>query len=146
RFFYHENKIGHCRRIYGSSGTGSHDRRQLRNDSRTLYISVKDIRVSSQRSHSFLNPGPSTVVQSDERSTILQSPVHDLTDLPRIGLRKRSAENRKILSKNIDDPPIDGAGARHHTISHNFSISHTKVAGAVSHKPVKFFETSRIQK
>ncbi len=82
---HHRNEICDGGRINGSSCTRTHNSRQLRNYTGSFYISVKNICVSSKRNYTFLNTGSAAVIQTNNGRAILNSEVHNFTNLFSVG-------------------------------------------------------------
>ncbi len=83
---YHENEVGHRRRIDRATGAGTHDHRDLRHDTGGHDVALEDVSVAAEGSNAFLDTGTTRVIQADHRSTNLHRLVHDLADLLGMGL------------------------------------------------------------
>jgi hypothetical protein len=55
--FYHEDKVGHGRRIDRTTGTGAHDHRNLWHHAGRQHIALEYLRVATQGRHTFLDTG-----------------------------------------------------------------------------------------
>ena len=71
--------------------------------------------------------------------------VHDLADLGCVGLGQRSAEDRKILGKDVDQPPLDPALTGHDPVAGILLLGQAKIGGPVRHEPVELDEAAIIE-
>ncbi|MNX87926.1 hypothetical protein D3C86_1198780 [compost metagenome] len=134
RMLYHQDEIGNSRRIYRTAGTRPHDRRQLRNYTRSLYIAIEDIGIATKRNYSFLDTRTTTVVQSDHRSAVLHGQIHDLTDLLCLRFGKAATEYCKVLREDVNQSSVYRTITRYHTITQVLFIFHAEVCATVLHK------------
>lgn len=78
--FDHDSKVGHSRTVNRSSGTGSIDDRDLRNDSGAGHIAIKNVGIAGQGANTFLNAGTTAFIEADNRTTGLLGQVHYFAD------------------------------------------------------------------
>ncbi|KAF1747562.1 hypothetical protein GCK72_024027 [Caenorhabditis remanei] len=77
----HESEVSESRRVDGTSGTWSHDHRDLWDNSRSENVLLEDVGISGKRLNSLLNTGTTRVVESDDWSPDEHSLSHDFDDL-----------------------------------------------------------------
>ena len=87
RIARHENKIGDRRRIHSAARAGPHDRADLRNHAAGQRISQKNIGVTRQRHHAFLDARAARIVEANHGRAVAHRQVHDLADFQGIGFR-----------------------------------------------------------
>jgi len=126
--FNHQRKIGHCRRINGTTGTRSHNCRKLRYNTRRLNISEKYIGITAQRSNAFLNSRSSRVVQTNNWRTNFYGLIHNFTNFFGMRFRERSAKNRKILCKYINQSSVNCTISSNNTITKIEFFFHAKIS------------------
>ncbi len=78
---HHDGEVGQRRGIDGPAGAGAENTRQLRDNPRGLDIAQENLGVAGQALDSLLDAGPSRVVETDHRGTVLHGHIHDLADL-----------------------------------------------------------------
>ena len=83
--FHHQSKVCQGRRVNGATGTRTENTGNLRNDTRSKYVTLEDFSVASQGINTFLNTCTARVVDTDTRSTHFHGLVHNLTDFQRHG-------------------------------------------------------------
>ena len=71
--------------------------------------------------------------------------IHDLADFFRVGLRKRAAEDSKILAEHKHHPAVDRAIASHHAVAGNPLLVHAEIVATMLDEHVPFFKRARIQ-
>src|SRR4029453_18977905 len=113
----HEDKVCDGRRVDGTSGAGAHYYRDLRDHAGSEDVAGEDLAVALQRDHALLDAGAAAVVDADERGAVLHREIHHFADLFAGDLRKRAAEDREVLRKDVYEPPVDLAEANHDGVS-----------------------------
>jgi len=141
----HEDEVGDGGRIDGASGAGAHDRGNLRHHAAVERVAQKNVRISGQRRHAFLNASASRIVQANHGSTNLRGEIHDLDDLRGVCFRERSAEYGEILRKNVNQAAFDAAIAGDETVALEFLLGHAEIVAAVRDQLVGFFEGAVIE-
>ncbi len=137
---HHHDEIRDRGRIDGAAGTRSHDGGDLRDHSGCQRIAKKDIGVTAERKHAFLNSRTAGIVEPDHRRSHLHGEIHDLADFPGIGFAERAAKNREVLSENIDQTAVDAAVSAHDSIAGILLRLHSEIAAAMLDELVDFFE------
>src|SRR5690606_27987204 len=94
---HHKNEVCHCRRIYCSPSTRTHDKGYLRNNPGSLHIAMKNVGVSRQGLNTLLNSGAARVVDSNNGNFILNGKIHNLANLLGIGFSQSSAPAGEVL-------------------------------------------------
>ena len=143
---HHDDEVGDGRGVDRPAGAGSHDDRDLGNDPGTLDIPSEDLPVAAQADHPFLNPGAAGIIEADDGRPVAQGQVHDLADLFTEGAAQTSAENRKVLGEDIDQPAVDAAVSGYHPVSENLLVFHTEIRTAMDYEFIEFLESPLIQK
>ncbi len=87
-FLYHKNKVGKGGRVASSTGTRAENGGNLWNHTTCHRILIEDIRITGKAFDTFLNTSAARIVQSDNRSTILQGKLLHFHNLPGIGSRQ----------------------------------------------------------
>ena len=141
----HQHEVGDGRRIDGTSGAWSHDRRNLRNHAAIQRVAQENVGIPRQRHHAFLNPRPARIIQPNHRRAHFRRQVHDLHDLSRIRLRQRSAEHREVLGKHIDQPPLNAAVASDKSVAVDFLLGHAEIIAPVRDQFVGLLERALIE-
>ena len=142
---HHQHEVGDRGRIHRASRARPHDRRNLRHHSAIQRVAQKNIRVSRQRHHAFLNPRSAGIVQPDYRRAHLRRQVHDLYNLPRIRFRQRSAKHGEVLRKHVHEPPFDAPVASDESVAVDFLFGHAEVIAAVGDQLVGFLERAFVE-
>ena len=143
--FHHQNKIGQCRRINGTTGTRSHDRANLWNHSGCHRIAQEYLGISGQRTYSFLNSCASRVIQSDDRRSHLHSHVHHLANLLCMRFRKSSSKHGEILCEYINQALANHTISRHNAVSGKFLLFHTEIGTPMSYQLIQFDKRTFLQ-
>ncbi len=79
------------------------------------------------------------------RSAGLQRQVHDLDDLPGVGLRQRSAEDREILREDVSRAAMNQAPAGDEAVAVDHLILHAEIARVMAHQLVGFLERALVE-
>ncbi len=143
---HHYSEISHRRGIHRSAGTGPHNGRNLRNNTRSLYVSIKDICIAAQRPNAFLNACATRIVQPNHRCANTNSVIHYFTDFLCVGFRKCPSKNRKILCKNIYQTTVDCSVTRNNAITVIQFLLHIKISGSVGYEYAHFFKGAFVEK
>ena len=80
-----------------------------------------------------------------DRCAVLHGQIHDFADLLCLRLGQGAAEHGEILRVDVDQPPVDGAVARHYAVAEDLLLDHAEVVAAVRHKAVKLDKAALIQ-
>ena len=142
----HEDEISDGRRIDRPACAGSHDSGELRNDTRGKRVAQENIRVACERDDALLDAGAAGVVEPDDGRPNPHRRIHDLDDLGSVRLRKRSAEDGKVLCIDENGAAVDGAIASDEAIAWDALLVHPEVRGAVGDELVRLLEGARIEK
>ncbi|CCY02038.1 predicted acetyl-CoA carboxylase [Prevotella sp. CAG:924] len=84
----HEDEVGQGRAVDSTTGTRTHDGRDLGNDTRGKDVALEDFTVACQGGDTLLNTGTARIVHADDGSAVLHSHIHYLADLLSHGLRE----------------------------------------------------------
>ena len=142
---HHHNEIRNRRRIHRASRARTHDRGNLRNHSAVQRVPQKNIRVTGERHHSFLNARAAGVIQSYERRAHFCRQVHDLHNLRRIGLGKRSTKHGEVLSEDEHQASFDPSVAGDESVSVIFLLLHAKIMRTVCDQLIRLLERALIE-
>src|SRR5262249_12093476 len=105
----------------------------------------EDLRVAGERNDTLLNSGAPGIVQTDDRSPVLDREIHDLADLVGVRLGERAAEDGEILSEDVHGTSVDGSGAADDAVSRNLRLFHAEIARAVSDEWIELEEGTRVE-
>jgi len=133
---HHENKVGQCGRINGTSRTGAQNHRDLGDDSGADGVSEEDFTITGKRVDSFLNAGTPGVIDANEGHLHLQGMVHDFGDFPGMHQAQRPTGNRKVLSKNTYMSSVNSSGTGDNTVTVELNFIHVKIPCIVLHKHI----------
>ena len=143
--FDHKDKVGHRGAVHSPARAGPHDQADLRDHAGGFDIALEHFGVSGKRGDTFLNTRPTGIVDANQRRAVLHSHILNFADFLGVGFRQRAAKHRKVLREHIDQPPVDCAPTRYHTIPRRLLFFHAKIGTAVGDEHVEFFETALIQ-
>ena len=144
-FFHHKNKIGQRRRIAGSSGTRSEDRRNLRNHSRGHRILIENGSISGQTADPFLNTGTTRIIQGNYRRSVFQCQLLHLDDLRGIRSAQCSSVSGKVISIDKHLASVYLAIPRNDPVTRYFVLFHTEIGTTVNDKLIQFDKCPLIQ-
>ena len=145
RVLDHVDEVGHRRGIDRAAGAGPHDHGNLRYSARGLDIAPEHVRIAAERGDALLDAGPAGIVETDQRSAVLHSQIHDLADLLGMRFAQRAAKHGEILAEHIDHPAFDGAPAADHAIAGDDGLGHAEFGRTVSNEHIVFFEAAGIE-
>ena len=144
-FLHHEDEVGQCRRIAGTTGTRTEDSRDLRNHSRSNGILVENRGITRNTSYTFLNTGTTRVVQGNHRCTVLQCQFLYLYNLAGTGSTQRTAVYRKVIGIYIYQTSVDLSVSTNDSVTRNVVLFHTEISTVVNHKLVDFVERTLVE-
>ena len=144
-FASHENEISDRRGIDGAAGARAHDGANLGDDSAGKRIAQKNISVTRERSHTFLNACAPGIVEPDDGRSVAHGKVHDLTNLQRVGFGERAAEYGEVLRENVNEPAINAAKAGDEAVARGTLLLHAEIDAAVTDKFVQLLERAFVQ-
>ena len=142
---HHEDEVGHGGRVHRAARARTHDERDLGDDPGGEHVALKDLRISAERGHAFLDPRAARVVQADDRGAHLDRVVHDLADLLGVRLGERAAEHREVLAEHEHEPAVDGAVSGDHAVAGHPPFRHAEVDAAVLDEHVPFLERAGVE-
>ena len=131
--------------VAGTTGAGSQNHGNLRNDARSERIAGKDAAVTVEGVHAFLDTGATAVVDAHERGHGFKSQVHRLANLLRMGRTERTATHGKVLGCDIDGPSVDLAVAGHDAVTKN-SLGFGEIEARRDAEGANFTEGSLVEK
>ncbi len=88
---------------------------------------------------------PAGIIQPNDRRAHLGRQVHDLDDLSRVRLRKRSPEHGEILGENINQPALNAPISGDESVAVNLLLGHAEVVAAVGDELVGFLERALVE-
>ena len=141
----HQDEVGDRRRIDGAAGARAHDGGNLRDDSAVQGVAQKNVGVSGERHHAFLNARAAGVVQADHGRAHLCGEVHDLDDLGGVGFGERSAEDGEVLGEDEDEAAFDASVAGDEAVAVDLLLGHAEVVAAVRDQLVGLFEGAVVE-
>ena len=75
----HESEVSEGRRVHGTTNTGAHDHRELRDHSRGVDIALEDLCVAGERFNTLLNASASRVIETNNWGSHKHGLVHNLS-------------------------------------------------------------------
>ncbi len=141
----HENKIRDRWRIHRAARARAHDRADLRHHAARQRVAQKNICVTRERHHAFLNPRAARIVQPNHRRALPHRQIHNLRNLRSIRLRKRPAKHGEVLRENINEAAIDAAVAGDEAVARRTLLLHPEIGAMVPHKFVELLEGAFIE-
>ena len=144
--FGHQNEVGKSRGVNGTAGARTKDHGDLRNDPRSKDVTLKDLTISGERGDTLLNTSAATVVHANDRSTVLHSHIHNLTDLLCHCLGERTTVDREVLGIDINKTTVDSSGTGYDTITEELLLLHAEVVTTVKLEHVVFLERILVYK
>ena len=141
----HEDEVGDGGGVDRASGAGAHDGGDLRDDARRENVAQKDVGVTGERHHAFLNARSAGVVETDDGSADAHGHVHHLDDLGGVGFGERAAEDGEVLSEDEDETAFDASVAGDEAIAEEFLLVHAEVVATVGDELVGLFEGAFVE-
>ena len=144
-FFYHEHKISHCRRINCSSGSWSHNNRNLGNNSRCPGITEENIPVAAQGVDSFLNSRSAGIIHPNDRNTRLHCQIHHFNYLAGMLFSKRTTARCKILGKSKKRSSVHQSMTCDNSIGRNIQVGHIEICRTVFYQHIDLTKSSLVK-
>ena len=141
----HQNEVGDRRGINSTSGTRSHDRRDLRDHAARQCVAQKNVGIPGQRHHAFLNARASGVVQADHRRADAHRGIHDLHNLAGVSFGERSAEDGEILREDKYEPALNASVAGDETVAEELLFVHPEIGAAMGDELVGLLEGAFVE-
>src|SRR3954454_11745523 len=141
----HEDEVGDRRAVYGTTGAGPEDHRDLRYHTGHQGVPQKDVGVAPERNHTFLNPGTARIVQPNDRGASLERQVHDLADLLRVSLGERASEDGEVLREHVDQSAVDSARPGDNPITREDLLLQPKVGRAMGDETIQLNQAAFVQ-
>ena len=141
----HENEVGQRRAVDRPARARPHDHADLRDDAAGKGIAQENVGVAAETDDSFLNARAAAVVQADQRRAGLHRHVHDFADFPGSDFAQRAADDREILRKDVDQPPVDRPPAGDDAVGRITIFFQSEVARAMRDKGIEFAKAARIE-
>ena len=143
---HHDVEVGDRGAVDRAPGAGAHDGRELRHHPGGEHVAQEDVGVASERGHTLLDAGPAGVVEPDHGGAHLDCEVHDLADLPCVGLGKAAPEHGEVLGEDVDEPAVDPTVARDDPVAGDLLLGHSEVETAVLDQLIELFEGVVVEK
>ena len=143
--FGHDREVGQGRRIYGTTGAGTEDSRNLGNHTRSHDVTLENLGITGQGVDTLLDTGTTRVVEADTGRTHLHGHIHDLADFQGHRLGQRTAEYGKVLSEYINKAAFDRTVTGYDAVAQKRFLLLTEVGTSVSHKHIQLFEAAFVE-
>jgi len=141
----HENKIGDGRRIHGAPRARAHDGADLRDHSARQRVAQKNIGITRERPHAFLNAGSPGIIQADYGRAVAHRQVHDLADFECIRLRERSTEYGEILREHVNQSPIHASKTRDKAVARRPLLLHPKIIATMGNEFIELLKRAFVE-
>ena len=145
RVAYHEDEVGHCRRVNRAACAGSHNDGDLRDDAGRIDIALEYIRIAGERGHAFLNARAARIVEADHGCAVAHGHIENFADLLRVGFGERAAQHSEVLAKHINEAAIDRTPAGDDAVACHFLFGHAEIGAAMGDEHVEFFERAFVE-
>src|SRR5699024_12734232 len=109
------------------------------------YVAAENISKHCQGIQALLDPGATTVSNTNQWKTIGGRKLLGLDDFFPINLRQGTTENREVLGKDRHVTAVNRAITCHHAVTRRLFGSDAKVRGSVCAQLIKFHEGILIQ-
>ena len=136
----HGDEIRYRRRVDRAAGARSHDRGDLGNHAGTERVPQKNIGVSGERYHTFLDPGAAGVIQTDDGRSHLRREIHNLADLLRVGFAERTAEDCEVLREDVYQAAVDPAITGNDSIAGVLLLLHAEIKASMRDEFIDLFK------
>ena len=146
RLVHHDDVVSQGGGVRGTAGAGAHNDRNLRNHTGSAHVHTENIGKHRQGSHALLNAGATTVVNADNRATVLQSELLHLHNLLAVHLRERTTVDGEILRVHGNQAAIHGTVTGDQAVTQRLLRLHAERGGAVAGEGIKLNERTLIQK
>ena len=143
--FGHKNEIGDGGRIDCAAGARSEDGADLRNNAAGQRVAQKNLRITGQRHHSFLNARAAGIVEPDDGRPDTHGQVHNFTNFARVRFRERSAKDREILREEIHQAPANAAVSGDKAVAGRALLFHAEIGAVVRHEFVELLEAALVE-
>src|SRR5688572_966055 len=140
RVFDHDVEIGDRRTINRAARTWSHDAANLRHDTARERVAKKDVRITAQTDHAFLNASSAGIVQTHNRRANFHRQVHHLADLFRVSFGERTTKHGEVLRKDKNVTSVDQTMARDYAVARIKLLVQIEVFRTVHNELVKLLK------
>ena len=96
-FTGHDDQIGQCRAVHGSTRAWAENQRELRHETAGVAGFTEQMPVLRQRGHALLNAGTARIDKRDDRHFQVERFVHQSADLAAFRDSQRAAAHGKVL-------------------------------------------------
>ena len=143
---HHDDVVSQSGGVSGTASAGAHNDRNLRNHAGRTHVHAENVSKHRQGSHALLNAGATTIVNADDRATVLQSELLHLHNLLAVHLREGTTVHGEILRVHGNQTAIHGAVTGDQTVTQGLLRLHTERGGAVAGEGIKLYERTLVQK
>src|SRR5690606_10601501 len=119
--------VGDGRRIHRTSCAGPHHYADLRYDTTSRRVAVKDVRVTPEGSNALLNASATRVVDTDDGSAHPHRQVHDLADLGSVSRTEGTAQYAKVLGEDEHWSRVNATLADDDAVTFDLAVLHAEV-------------------
>src|SRR6185437_1705512 len=109
------------------------------------HVAQEDVRVAGQRHDALLDTRAARIIETDYRAPGLHRQVHHLADLLGKRAREAAAEAGKVLRKDADLSPLDGAVAGDYAVARHAPLVHPEVVATMGLELIELDEGTAVE-
>ena len=143
---HHDDVVSQRWGVRGTASAGAHNDRNLRNHAGRTHVHTENVGKHRQGSHALLNAGATTIVNADDRATVLQGELLHLHNLLAVHLREGTTVDGEILRVHGNQATIHGAVTGDQAVTQRLLRLHAECGGAVAGEGIKLYERTLVQK
>ena len=103
------------------------------------------LKMSAQRGHALFNARAAAVVDEHKRAFHVDRHIHDAADFLGMIFAQRAANDREILGRRADRPPVHPAIADDHAVARHAPLVHAEIVDARFHQFPDFHKRVRVK-
>ena len=141
----HDDEVGQCGGVNGSTCCRAHDDRDLGDNTRGCSVTTEDFAVLTEGDNALLNSSSTRVEHADDGNTGANREVHDLDDLFTGNLTERTTEDGEVLRIDGNLTTVNGSGSGDDRVTVGALCVHAERCGAVTNELVQLDERARVE-
>ena len=108
-------------------------------------MALEDVGITAQRGHALFNARAAAVVDEHKRAFHVDRHIHDAADFLGMIFAQRAADDREILGRRADRPPVHPAIADDHAVARHAPLVHAEIVDARFHQFPDFHKRVRVK-
>src|ERR1043165_7313284 len=137
RVFDHDVEVSDRGTVNRAPRTWSHNATDLRHHSARKRVAQKDVGVTAETDHTFLNARAARIIQTNDRRAYFHREVHHFANLLGVSLGKGTTKHREVLREHEHVAAVDQTVTGDHAVAGIELLVESEVFRTMDHEAIE---------